>query len=683
MEKKKTWEARRFTQTSTFLVDEVDPYLDVSSPGASSADGGDDGRGTSSHFRVSSWALEIATLALAAALMVAMFATLGHYDARVTPAWSLNVNTVVSILTAVLRACMLFVVANVIGQAKWAWFDRTRPLAHLERFDNASRGIFGAFQLLATAPGNLLALVGTLLTISAAAIGPFSQQAVKSVACRQVLPGENASVPVTHWVYPSVYDVVYRTGAGTYDIGYSLKGNLLNGLANVSVDPVSATCSTGNCTFPSHGGGGGGGDDDSDDDGVTYSTMGVCRQCLDTTSFLNVTQAEGAKEGYGYNYSLPNGLFVGQWENSYLAVSGDAGFAEALFASEHPALWDATFGEIAVLSLLGDDASAGAAALSVSCMLYACLRNYHGAVEAGDLVETVVSTVPAPAVYPAGVEYGAPNKANYTVVREPCWLGEAVYDRANFSLLEGTPRLVVPGGNSSSSSSSNGTDADADADFDYAFETILMDDGLNYSVPLECLYKMPGPMTYALLSYMDLTLFQGSCYFWTGDSDVLDCGTEWWIEPLWAAGNATLAATARILENFALAATNMLRPVGSTLYRDEWARRAASAAGGVVHTTEVCVRFQWRWLVLPAALVAASALLLLATVLADGLSSRRRPIWKSSLLPLLYYGFAQPPAVELGRAVDVRHLDAKSRKMPVHLSTRDGSVGFVVDSKHT
>lgn len=649
-------ENRHFTQTSTFLVDDVDPYLDTSGDAHAINTSEDKTRGNA--FRVSSWALEIVTLALATGIIVAMFITLGMYDNQVTPDWSINVNTIVSILTAVLRACILFVVANVIGQAKWAWFDKTRPLAHIERFDNASRGIFGSFQLLVTAPGNLLALVGTLLTISAAAIGPFSQQAVKSVACQQVVRGENASVPVTHFVYPSRYDSVYRTGAGTYDIGYALKGKLLNGLANVSDDAVAATCSTGNCTFAAHG-------------GVTYSSMGVCSQCLDTSAHINKTQAEGAAAGYGYNFSLPNGLYVGSWTNRYLAVSGDAGFAEEDMAGAYPDIYNATFAELSVLSFLGNYTTQDAEALSVSCMLYACLKNYHGYVEAGDLHEDVVEDVPARVIYDSAYyeREGLTERGNYTVVKEPCWLNDVAYDRTNFSLLTTT----------SSPRPNNSTGA-------YAFETVLLDDDdggrHNYSVPLECLYKMPGSTTYALMVYMDTNLFQGQCFYYIGDSTALDCGDEWWVEPLQQQGNASLASVAAIVANLATAASNMFRPISSSLYYNEWWDMTADVALGRVHTTEVCVRFQWRWLVLPACLLAVSALLLLATLLADGLSRRRRPIWKSSLLPLLYYGFAQPPAVELGQAVDVRHLDAKSKKMPVHLSTMDGSVGFMVDSKH-
>lgn len=401
--------------------------------------------------------------------------------------------------------------------------------------------------------------------------------------------------------------------------------------------------------------------------------MGVCSKCLDTSAHINKTQAEGAKAGYGYNFSLPNDLYVTPFEDRYLAIAGRADFAKADLAAADPAAYNATFAELSVLSYLGNYTTPSAEALSVSCMLYACLKNYHGSVETGDLREGVVEEVPAHVIYtnPLYEQMGLTQAGNFSVVKEPCWLEDVAYDRTNFSLLT-----------TSSPRPDNSTG-------DYLFETVLLKDddddttGRNYSVPLECLYSLPGSTTRALMSYMYGTLFQGECFYYTGDSTALDCGDEWWLEPQQQHGNASLTSVAGIVANMATAATNMFRPVGSSLYYDDWWGKTAAVALGRAYTTEVCVRFQWCWLLLPACLVAASALLLAATVLADGLSRRRRPIWKSSLLPLLYYGFARPPAVSLDRAVDARHLDAKSSKMPVHLSTMDGSVGFMVDSKHT
>lgn len=81
--------------------------------------------------------------------------------------------------------------------------------------------------------------------VLAAAIGPFSQQAVKTVGCVRVVEDEIATVPVSNYLNPAS-NAYYRTqtGAGPFDLDYSLKGILVNALSDVSDDALTATVST-------------------------------------------------------------------------------------------------------------------------------------------------------------------------------------------------------------------------------------------------------------------------------------------------------------------------------------------------------------------------------------------------------------------------------------------------------
>lgn len=79
--------------------------------------------------------------------------------------WS--VNSIVALLSTLQRSTMLYVlgegeyfinnlcqsltnVLEVIGHLKWAWFDRSSSLIQLERFDNASRGVWGSLRFFFT-----------------------------------------------------------------------------------------------------------------------------------------------------------------------------------------------------------------------------------------------------------------------------------------------------------------------------------------------------------------------------------------------------------------------------------------------------------------------------------------------------------------------------------------------------
>jgi hypothetical protein len=60
------------------------------------------------------------------------------------------VNSIVSWLRAVARICLLVSLSIGLGQLKWSWFNggKDRPLADLNTFDSASRGLIGSMQLI-------------------------------------------------------------------------------------------------------------------------------------------------------------------------------------------------------------------------------------------------------------------------------------------------------------------------------------------------------------------------------------------------------------------------------------------------------------------------------------------------------------------------------------------------------
>lgn len=99
------------------------------------------------------WRLEIGSLSLAIGILIAIYITLDHYSDQDVPEWplSLNLNSLIAIYSAVLRALLIFPVAEVISQEKWFWFQRPRPLRHLDAFDLGSRGIWGCIKLLVVA----------------------------------------------------------------------------------------------------------------------------------------------------------------------------------------------------------------------------------------------------------------------------------------------------------------------------------------------------------------------------------------------------------------------------------------------------------------------------------------------------------------------------------------------------
>jgi hypothetical protein len=97
-----------------------------------------------------SWKLELLSVALGVGFLAAIFITLAVFDGQDMPNWPvrLNLNSLVAIYATVLRALLLFAIAEILSQEKWYWFRRPRPLRDLDGFDRASRGALGSVKLL-------------------------------------------------------------------------------------------------------------------------------------------------------------------------------------------------------------------------------------------------------------------------------------------------------------------------------------------------------------------------------------------------------------------------------------------------------------------------------------------------------------------------------------------------------
>ena len=69
------------------------------------------------------------------------------------PKFQLNrveqINSTVSLFSSISKLAFMSAVGTSISQSKWLWYrDGPNPLQHLELFDNASRGPWGALSLV-------------------------------------------------------------------------------------------------------------------------------------------------------------------------------------------------------------------------------------------------------------------------------------------------------------------------------------------------------------------------------------------------------------------------------------------------------------------------------------------------------------------------------------------------------
>ncbi|EQB55348.1 hypothetical protein CGLO_04733 [Colletotrichum gloeosporioides Cg-14] len=96
------------------------------------------------------WKYELLAITVSVLAFISMVILLKVSGGKPQPqfAYSINLTTTIAIFTTLLRAAMLYIIAEVVGQRKWIWMESPRPLRHIEHFDNAGRGLWGSLKLL-------------------------------------------------------------------------------------------------------------------------------------------------------------------------------------------------------------------------------------------------------------------------------------------------------------------------------------------------------------------------------------------------------------------------------------------------------------------------------------------------------------------------------------------------------
>jgi hypothetical protein len=81
-------------------------------------------------------------------------------------------------------------------------------------------------------------------------------------------------------------------------------------------------------------------------------------------------------------------------------------------------------------------------------------------------------------------------------------------------------------------------------------------------------------------------------------------------------------------------------------YAIDWDGNQAKVLGTANHTV-VCTRFVWEWMLFPLGLIIGVFVLLVTTIVGDMRNKESRLVWKTSTLPLLYYGLERRPEIGL------------------------------------
>ncbi|KAK8109248.1 hypothetical protein PG984_015049 [Apiospora sp. TS-2023a] len=242
------------------------------------------------------WWVEILNCLLMIGMLCAMIGVLYPNNGKPLPdlpyQFQVSINTIVSILSTILKASAVLILAEGISHLKWDWFQQYRPLHDLAVFDKASRGPLGCLQLLtalARRGRQLAPLLAAALTILTLALDPFTQQLVRYYSCRQESRDQKATLPRANTYSEGLSSTIAAPAAGAIN----------QGLYNPDSVTAPLFCPSGNCTFD-----------------PPFTTLGFCSICEDISNQLVITkESERSIGSNGQNWSwvkttLPSGYFA-------------------------------------------------------------------------------------------------------------------------------------------------------------------------------------------------------------------------------------------------------------------------------------------------------------------------------------------------------------------------------------
>lgn len=532
-----------------------------------------------------------------------------------------------------------------------------------------------------------VALAGCIVILLSVGIGPFSQQAVKSVSCERPLEGAEASIRVSKWMGDWNTTRLY---IWIRDLDLDTKVAILDGLVNPNTtrSKITPSCSTGNCDFPSH-------------NGITHSSVGLCKRCVDTSDWLGEVELEtkvndtsdSAIDGVRINppngtirvynkqwIQLPNSHGIGGGENGSLpttiiTVSGasNISFPEA-FDSSFDDVFAASILNVSIVAFTNHGCEPVARennlafqrcpgvnanwtfpimdflnAVATTCSFYPCVRDYHGSVRNAIFTETVINETPIKRPPGQGNDM-----FDYSLhLHTPCIIDDQIYTIDNISSVPREGRNFTT---------------------DYV-------NGVNMTFPRECAYGAGGIYKLALHDFM-VDAMMGNCSApgrinFNGDEDdynALVC-SPWQIKTLIHKGLSSFESIDRNMQSIATAVTSEMRKQGSD-YDAIWRTPSSISVRGITMRTTTCTKFDWIWLSFPLALIVLTVLLLCIMCCKTLFDKRRVPAWKSSILPLLLTGH-QLRAV--AAAEDMDKMESSTNPLVVSLSRDERGWEFAIE----
>ncbi|KAH8657577.1 hypothetical protein BGZ60DRAFT_531733 [Tricladium varicosporioides] len=525
---------------------------------------------------------------------------------------------ILSFLSAIMKAAMLMPVASAISQSKWIWFRKERKLAHMDRFDEASRGIIGSLRLLFTIRFMNIAAIGALLTIFSLPMDAFIQSSVqispkRIINQRPFKLENNKSLTDQTYLARTTQFTINSTQVMTTPDNAWPQTDLINGIKfGISYmsgiqDAITANmpvqCPTGICDFG------------------RYQTLGVESMCIDRSKEIMETRPNG------FNYTLPG---TGLTLRKVLSKPNPQGLITAKSTNNTESTLFPELGPRIVRTTLLINVWDSGEPVAMDCMLYWRVRTRDGFLNITSGLVLEERRVPnatiswTPKTLPGGV--------SYSIVPDECWVNNTkLVDKDSKDYENNCVYFVGYIGNQ-------------------ALQRFLLDDedGL---VGDSYMYSM-NPKDFSRTNH-----FITNVYELAVDGDQLDfTGTP----------NSD-GALDKMFNNIAYMMTNTIR----NTYREHPEntvnpnmRRFQLHVNGTIYQDVFFYHVLWTRLALPSMLVFGSIFFFILTAIAN----QSGETWKRSSLPLLFHGLGTPERIQAGEPTTASEMLEVAKNMNVKLA---------------
>ncbi|CAI7654037.1 unnamed protein product [Penicillium glandicola] len=308
---------------------------------------------------------EILAMILSTGLLLAIVVILNNYNHHPQPIWEyVSLNSIISWISTIAKACVLFSLSEGLGQLKWIWFtQKRRPMSDLRTFDSASRGIYGCAELIWNLRARHFAVPGSLAVILALAFDPFTQNLIHYYPKLVADSTQTAIVPTS-----SDYDAVGPVTGASNLIESGMKANVYNAIFNSdSSKPWSIprySCSSGNCTWD------------------PIATLAMGSSCTNITEMLEYNCTVITDDSVSYLKGLTNcssqlpdsSLAVYQIKSAGISTSGVLGASGPFFYKNS---------SITPIQIIAPDPDEDAKWQAFECALHPVVRSFRATVSEG------------------------------------------------------------------------------------------------------------------------------------------------------------------------------------------------------------------------------------------------------------------------------------------------------------